>query len=111
MYGCLIALDNQPGVHPFGVMKTWTRHFSNIVLKFTGPEVAMSCQDDHMCAGLKAEIDGAVHEVQDIWYQKLTTENWRSLLVEGKKFVQRDQLSQNAADSLSFMAIWSLLCF
>ena len=85
MYGCLIALDNQPGVHPFGVMKTWTRHFSNIVLKFTGPEVAMSCQDDHMCAGLKAEIDGAVHEVQDIWYKKLTTEDWRSLLVEEKK--------------------------
>ena len=58
--------------------------FSKIVLKVTGTEATMVCQDDHLCSGLKAGIDGVVHEVQDIWYEKSTTEDWGFLLVDAK---------------------------
>ena len=62
----LIALDKQPGVCPVGVGKTWRQLFANILLKVTGPEATMSCQDYQMCAELKAAIDGAVYGVQYI---------------------------------------------
>ena len=37
------------------------------MLKVTGLEVTMACQDYQLCDGLKAGIDGAVHGVQAIW--------------------------------------------
>ena len=80
----LIRLDKQPDVHPFGVRETWRRLFANIMLKLTGPEATMACQDEHLCAGLKAGIDGAVHGVQAIWDKNLTMEDWRLLPVDAK---------------------------
>ena len=82
MFGRLIALDKQPGVCLVGVGETWKRLFSNIVLKVTVPKAAMACQDDHLCAGLKAKIDGAAHGVQDIWDENTTTEDWVFLIVD-----------------------------
>ena len=52
------------------------------MLRVTGPEATSVCQDDQMCTGLKGVIDGAVHEVQAIWYINLTTEDWGFLLVD-----------------------------
>ena len=75
MSGRLIALDKQPGVHPVGIGETWRRLFANIVLTVTGPEATIACQDDQLCAGLKARIDGAVQGVQAIQDKKLTTED------------------------------------
>ena len=80
----LIALDKNPGVRLVGVEETWRRLFSKIVLKITGPKITMTCQDDHMCVRLKAVIEGAVHRVQAIWEEKLTTEDWGFLLVDAK---------------------------
>ena len=65
--GRLIMVDKKPGVCLVGVGETWRRFFVKIVLKVIGPEATMAFQDDQMCVGLKAVIDGAVHEVQDIW--------------------------------------------
>ena len=56
--------------------------FSKIVLTVTGPEATMVCQDDQLCAGLKAGINGAVHKVQDIWDEKPTMEDWGLFLVD-----------------------------
>ena len=42
----LIAFDKQSGVRLFGVRETWRCIFSEIVIKFTGPEATMSCQYD-----------------------------------------------------------------
>ena len=67
-----------------GVGETWIRLFDNIVLKVTGPEATMACQDDQLYDGLKAGIDDAVHRVHDIWDKSLTTEVWEFLLVEAK---------------------------
>ena len=42
----------------------------------------MACQDDQLCAVLKAVIDSTVHISQAIWDENLTTENWGFLLVD-----------------------------
>ena len=42
------------------------------------------CQDDKICAGLKAGVDGAVHGVQAIWDENLTMEDLIFLLVDAK---------------------------
>ena len=34
----------------------------------------MACQYNQLCDGLKAQIDGAIHEVQALWDENLTTE-------------------------------------
>ena len=60
----LIALDKQPNISPVGVGETLRHLFSKIVLKVMGPESTMACQDYQLCAGLKAGIDGTIHEVQ-----------------------------------------------
>ena len=82
MSGRLIALDKQPGMHPVGVGETWRRIFYKIMLKVTGPEATMECQDDQMCAGLNEGINIAFHGVQYIWDEKLTTEDWGFLIVD-----------------------------
>ena len=53
----------------------WRHIFSKIVLKVTGPEATMAFQDDYLCVGLKAGIGDAIHGVQALWDEKLTTEN------------------------------------
>ena len=67
-----------------GVGETWWRLFVKIVLKVTGPESIMACQDDHLCSVLKAGIDGTVHGFQAIWDKNLTTEDWGLFIVDTK---------------------------
>ena len=88
----------------------WRSLSAKIVIKVTGPESDMACQDGQVRARLKALIDGALHRVQAIWGEKLTTEDWVFILVD-EKCVQLDQLSWNAVKRLSFMAIPKLLCY
>ena len=80
----LIVLDKHPGVRPVGVGETWRRLFAKIVLKFTGPEATMACQDDQLCAGLKVGIDGSIHGVQALRDENASTEEWRVLLIDEK---------------------------
>ena len=80
----LIALDKQPGVHIIVVGETWRLLFVKCVLRVTGPESTKVCQDEHICARLKAGIDGAIHGVQFIWDNKLTTEDWGFVIVDTK---------------------------
>ena len=42
----------------------------------------MECQYEQLCAGLKAGIDGAIHRVQAVWDENLSTEEWGFLLVD-----------------------------
>ena len=82
MSGRLIVLDKQPGIRLFVVGETWWCLFSKIVLKVTGTEATMSCQDDQLCARLKEGIDSAIHGVQALWYKNLTTEEWAVFLID-----------------------------
>ena len=80
----LIALEKQPGVRPVGVGETWRRLFSKTVLKVTVPEETMACQDDQLCVGLKAGIDGTIHGVQAQWDKNSSTEEYFFKLVDAK---------------------------
>ena len=84
MSGRLIALDKQPGVRPVGVGETWRRLFDNIVLKVTVPEANIACQDDQLCDGIKAGINGAVHGVQALWDENSNMAEWVFFLVDSK---------------------------
>ena len=84
MSGRLIALDKHPVVRLVGVGEMWWCLFAKIVLKVTGPEETMVCQDDHLCAVLKAEIDGMIHGVQAQWDKKSSTDEWGFSLVDAK---------------------------
>ena len=80
----LIALDTQPGLCPVGVGETWRRLFTKILLKVTGPEATMACQDDQIWARLMAGIDVSTHRVQALWDENWSTEEWGFLLVDAK---------------------------
>ena len=54
MYGRLIEIDKNPGIHPVRVGETWRLLFDEIFIKVTVPEATMACWDDHLCAGIKA---------------------------------------------------------
>ena len=55
---------------------------ANIVLKVTGPEATMLCQNDQLRAGLKVRIDGAIHGVQALWDKNWSTEEWFFFLID-----------------------------
>ena len=80
----LIALDQQPGVCPVDIGETWRRLVAKIVLKVMRPESTMDCQGEQLCERLKAGIDGAIHGVQALLDENLTTEEWGFFLVDAK---------------------------
>ena len=67
MSGHLIALGKQPGFRLVGVGKTWRRFFAYCVLRGTGTEANITCQDDQIFTAIKVGIDGSVQGVQNIW--------------------------------------------
>ena len=89
MSGRLIVIDKQPGIRPVGVGETWRCLFAKIVIKVTGPEVTMKCQDDHMCDGLKTGIDCAIHGVQAPWNKNSSKEEWGILLLDAKNAINK----------------------
>ena len=44
----------------------------------------MACQDDQLSAGLKSLINGAIHGVQSLWDENLSTEERGFFLVDAK---------------------------
>ena len=44
----------------------------------------MECQDDQMCAGLKAGIYGVIHGAQALWDENSSTKEWGFLLVDAE---------------------------
>ena len=59
------------------------------MLRVTGPEATNACQDDYLCAGSKAGIDGAIQGVQFIWDANSSTEYWGLLLVDSKNALNK----------------------
>ena len=84
MSGRLIALEKNPGIRPVGIRETWRWIFDKCVLRVTGPESTNTCKYEHICYGLKAWIDGAIHGVQDMWDDNPSMGNWGFLLVDQK---------------------------
>ena len=84
MYGRLIVLGKQPGVCLVRSGETWRQFFAKCAMEVTEPEATNVFQDDQLCAGLKARIDGDVHGVKYLWDANSSTENWGFLLVNKK---------------------------
>ena len=63
----MITLDKQAGVLPVSMGETWQRIFAKCILRIMGAKATNAYNDDQLCAGLKAGVDGAVHVVQAIW--------------------------------------------
>ena len=61
---CLVALDKEPGTRPVGIGETFRRLIAKCVLKVTGLQATAACGNFNLCAGLKAGIEGAVHEAK-----------------------------------------------
>ena len=59
----LIALDKYPSVSLVCFIETWRSLFAKCVMKATGPEATNEFQYGHICARLKAVIDGDVHVI------------------------------------------------
>ena len=67
-----------------GVGKKWRDIFSEIVHKVKGPEATMACQDDQLCAGIKAGIDDAFPWGSSSMGQKLVYGVMGFLLINAK---------------------------
>ena len=80
--GRIIAIDKQPGVRLVDVGEMWRRLFAKIVLNVVVLEATMVCQDDQLCARLKAGIYGAIHGAQALWDGKSSTKELDFLLVD-----------------------------
>ena len=78
-----IVINKQPGVRPVGVGETWRRLFPMILLKVTGPEVTMVCQEPTVF-----QTEGGKYQ-RDPWspssmVKNLSTEEWVFILVDAK---------------------------
>ena len=51
------------------------------VFVVTGVEAKEACGTEHLCGGLKAEIEGGIHAVRLLWQQHAHEEDWGLLLI------------------------------
>eukprot|EP00957_Ditylum_brightwellii_P162832 12399607-Ditylum_brightwellii.AAC.1 len=60
----LVALDKSPGTRPVGIGEIIRRMAAKMVIRATGGEAKVACDNIQLCAGLEAGIEGAVHAVR-----------------------------------------------
>ena len=59
----LVALDKRPGVHPVGLVETLCRALAKLAMRAAREQEKTACGYLHLCAGLKAGIEGATNAV------------------------------------------------
>ena len=59
----LVVLDKRPGVHSMGIWETLRRSLAILVMRSARDQAKMLCGNLQLCAGLKAGIEGATHDV------------------------------------------------
>ena len=59
----LVAMNKMPGVRPLGIGEIYRRLWAMLVIKDCGSQEKQLCGTSQLCAGLEAEIEGAIHSV------------------------------------------------
>ena len=59
----LVALDKSPGVRPLVIGETLHRALANFAMWAAGDQAKIVCGNLQICTGLKADIEGATHAV------------------------------------------------
>ena len=80
------------------------------MLKVTGSEDTMVCQDGELFSELRGVINGAVHRVQAIWDKNSTTEDWGFFLIYANNTFNEMNQIINSLYSPLFIAIQRSLC-
>ena len=80
----LVALDKYPEVRRLAIGEIWRRLFAKCVLELAGGQAKDTCGSAQLCAGLEADIDGAVHIISELWKEQEEEENWGFLLVDAR---------------------------
>ena len=84
MSGRLVALNKRLGICPVGIGENKQHFFAKCMLRVMGLEPTNVCQDNQLCAGLKAGIERYVLRVQYIWGTNSSMEDWGFLKVDAK---------------------------
>ena len=59
----LVDPDKRPGVRPMEIEETLLWALAKLVMRASGDQAKTACDNLHLCAGLKAGIEGATHAV------------------------------------------------
>jgi len=78
----LIALDKSPGVQPIGIGETLHRLLGKAICSATHLDIEPLCGSDQLCGGIKSGIEGAIHAMNDLYSQNITSVDWGILLVD-----------------------------
>ena len=60
----LIALENFPGIRPFGIGETWRRLLAKCFLWVTGQEAKAACWTEQLAGGGGAGFEVAIHSMR-----------------------------------------------
>ena len=90
-----MTVNKRPGVSLVNGVGTWRRLFAKFFLRITVTKAINFFRDDQLCAGLRAGIDRSVYEVQALWENNTSRNNWGFLLVDATKCVQFDNPNCN----------------
>ena len=70
-----LALDKRPGVRPLVIGETLRRALEKLVMREAGDQAKTVCDNQQLCEGLEAVIEGATHAMVQ---RKLERERHRS---------------------------------
>ena len=73
--GRLIAFDKMPGVRPISIGESWRRLWAKMIIKQTISEAKHACGISELCVGLEAGIEGAIHAMQQKFYNTTIDED------------------------------------
>ena len=57
----MIAMENQPGVYPVGVVEAWRQLMAKCVLHVKGKEEKSACGTGQLVGGVEAGSEGGIH--------------------------------------------------
>jgi len=102
----LIALNKFPGVRLIGIGETLCRVIGKTVCLATRLDAALVCGSDQLCAGLQAEIEGAIHAMNGLFAAHQDDVNGWGVLVDAVDAANAFNSLNRAAMLLHARVLW-----